>query len=203
MRESDKVKLLAGPYRPPALRVGQRATCLYRDCDVVVTGWTDALIPWPLCKRPGRGGPGLLVEEELARAIRTESATALMHWWGVGVPLVTMWRRAFGIGRMDAPGSARLVLHACQQGAEAVKAKEWTAEELEEKRQLSKELNLGQHLSHGYNLRPWWTVEELMLLGTMPDEDVAKRVGRTVGAVRRQRTNRGIANARNRRRKNG
>jgi hypothetical protein len=123
MRASDKVKLLGGPYRTPALRVGQRATCVYRDCDVIVTGWTDARIPWPLCKRQGRAGPGLLVEEELARAIRTESATALRHWWGVGVALVTMWRRSFGIGRMDTPGSTSLVLHACQQGADAVKVK--------------------------------------------------------------------------------
>jgi hypothetical protein len=64
-------------------------------------------------------------------------------------------------------------------------------------------MNLGQHLSPGYNRGPWWTMEELMLLGTMPDEDVAARIGRTVGAVRRQRTIRGIANARDRRRKEG
>ncbi len=43
----DRNKLLGAPYRPPALRVGDQATCLYRDCDVIVTGWTDALISWP------------------------------------------------------------------------------------------------------------------------------------------------------------
>jgi hypothetical protein len=104
-----------------------------------------------------------------------------MHWWGVGVRLVSMWRRTFSIGRMDTPGSARLVLHACQMGADAVKAKEWTAEELEEKRQLSKELNLRQHLSPGYNRGPLWSPEEPALLGAMPDDDVAERIGRTVG----------------------
>jgi hypothetical protein len=31
-----------GPYRAPSLRVGERVTCLFKDGDVVVTGWTDA-----------------------------------------------------------------------------------------------------------------------------------------------------------------
>jgi hypothetical protein len=106
MRQSERVKLLAGPYHPPALRRGDVATCLYRDCDVVVLGWTDARISWPLCKRrEGRSGPGLLVDEELARAIRTESAAALRYWWGVGVKLVWQWRHAFAIGRAGTPGS--------------------------------------------------------------------------------------------------
>ena len=38
----DRVKLLHGPYRAPRLRVGDRATCWMRDCDVVVTSGTDA-----------------------------------------------------------------------------------------------------------------------------------------------------------------
>ena len=42
MRDANRVRLLFGPYQAPALERGDRATCLYRDCDVVVTGWTDA-----------------------------------------------------------------------------------------------------------------------------------------------------------------
>ena len=34
----------------PQLKVGDVATCLYRDCDVVVTSWTDAPLPWPRCR---------------------------------------------------------------------------------------------------------------------------------------------------------
>ena len=69
MRERDRVKLLYGPYRPPRLRVGDRATCLYRDCAVVVTSITAARISWPRCKRlEGKGAPTILGEEELARA---------------------------------------------------------------------------------------------------------------------------------------
>jgi hypothetical protein len=69
VRQSDRVKLLHGPYRPPRLRVGDRTTCLFKDCDVVVTSWTDARISWQRC-RPldvPRSHPSLLVDEELAR----------------------------------------------------------------------------------------------------------------------------------------
>jgi hypothetical protein len=48
---------------------------------VVVTGRTDALIPWPRC-RPldvPRSHPSLLVNEELARAVRCEAAAALTY----------------------------------------------------------------------------------------------------------------------------
>jgi hypothetical protein len=83
-RHPDKVKLLFGPYEPPPLRKGDRTSCLDRDADVVVTGWSDGRIPWPRCRAlDSRGhGSGLLVEEELARPVRSESAAAIMYWWG-------------------------------------------------------------------------------------------------------------------------
>jgi hypothetical protein len=82
-RHPDKVQLLFGPYEPPPLRKGDRAVCLYRDTDVVVTGWSAGRIPWPRCRALGvRGGSGLLVDEELARPVRSESAAAIMYWWG-------------------------------------------------------------------------------------------------------------------------
>ena len=34
-------RLRFGPYKPPALKKGDRAFCLYRDANVVVTSWTD------------------------------------------------------------------------------------------------------------------------------------------------------------------
>jgi hypothetical protein len=39
--------LIAGPYKPPTLRKGERTFCLYRDAEVVITSWSDARIPWP------------------------------------------------------------------------------------------------------------------------------------------------------------
>jgi hypothetical protein len=81
-RHPDKVKLLFGPYEPPPLRKGDRTSCLYRDADVVVTGWSAGRISWPRCRAlDSRGhGSGLLVEEELARAVRSESVVAIRYW---------------------------------------------------------------------------------------------------------------------------
>jgi len=45
-----------------------------------------------------------------------------------------------------------------------------------------------------------WTEEQLALLGTAPEEEVARAVGRTASAVRVQRTLRGIPLACDRRR---
>jgi hypothetical protein len=58
-------------------------------------------------------------------------------------------------------------------------------------------LNLAQHLPTGYH-GPRWTKAQLQLLGTAPDE-VAAQVGRTVEAVRCQRTRLRIPTARDRR----
>ena len=84
----DRHRLLHGPYRPPALRRGDRAVCLARDCDVIVTSWTDARISWPRCRALGhaRRRSGILVDEVLAGAIRNESAAAIGYWWGVPCP---------------------------------------------------------------------------------------------------------------------
>ena len=71
--------LVAAPYVPPPLRKGDRVFCLYRDADVVITAWSDARIPWPRCRAVGSvGGSGLLITDELVRAIRTESSVALL-----------------------------------------------------------------------------------------------------------------------------
>ena len=52
-KSSTSRVLLYGPYAAPLLRIGERTTCLCRDCDVVITGWFDAPIPWPRCRALG------------------------------------------------------------------------------------------------------------------------------------------------------
>jgi hypothetical protein len=105
----DPYQLLHGPYTPPDLRRGDKATCLYRDGDVVLTGCSDGRIPWPRCRREGThgGGSGLLVDEELVRAVRLESSLAIQHWWGVNVTVVCRWRNALGVERFN-EGSTKL-----------------------------------------------------------------------------------------------
>jgi hypothetical protein len=75
------VRLLHGPYQAPALRRGDRAFCLFRDADVVVTSWTHARIPWPRGRPVGakKGHPGLLFNDERARALRCEAALAIRY----------------------------------------------------------------------------------------------------------------------------
>jgi hypothetical protein len=98
-------------------RRSDRAFCLFRDCTVVVTGWTDAPIPWPRCRALDGtgGGSGVLVDEELARAVRRESAAAITHWWRVAECAVWRWRKALGVTRTNNEGSRRLIRTAAER----------------------------------------------------------------------------------------
>jgi hypothetical protein len=200
--DDDRVQLLFGPYKAPPLQRGNRSFCLFRDCLVVVTCWTDARISWPRCRAldgPG-GGSGLLVDEELARAVRHESALALRYWWGASSTAVWHWRTALGVRRADPEGSRRLIQAAAEKGAAELRGKPLPPEQVEQRRRNALRNNNAQYLRPGYQ-GPWWTAEELALLGTLPDEVVAALVGRTMGAVRCQRTLRGLPSACDRRRK--
>jgi hypothetical protein len=75
---------------------------------------------------------------------------------------------------------------------EALRGKEWSEEEHQEKRRLALELNLGANLPPGYNRGPWWSDEELALVGTDTDKVIAARIGKTRSAVRSQRVRRKI-----------
>src|SRR5262249_23261398 len=101
--------LLFGPYRAPRLRRGDRAFGLFRDPDVVITSLPGAPISWPRCRLADGhgGGSGLLVDAELARAVRRESSLAVQRWWGVSPRTVWCWRRAFGVAQWGTGGSRR------------------------------------------------------------------------------------------------
>lgn len=139
----DPFQLHHGPYHPPALRRGDRATCLFRDGDVIITGWSDAHIPWPRCRRLDThgGGSGLLVDEELARAIRLESSLAIQHWFGVDYSVVWRWRKALGVQRFN-EGSARLQTALNARKAAGMKGTPLRPEQVEQRRRTAKELGL-------------------------------------------------------------
>jgi hypothetical protein len=136
--------LLFGPYCAPRLRRGDRAVCLFRDADVVVTSWTDAPISWPRCRlaEGNGGGSGLLVEAKLARAVRCESSLAIQHWWGVSPRTVWCWRRAFGVSQWGTEGSRRLHAALSARGAEQVRGRKLPPEQVERRRRTARELGL-------------------------------------------------------------
>jgi hypothetical protein len=128
----DRVKLLHGPCRAPRLKVGDRADCLFRDCLVVVTGWTDAPISWPRgLPVGGMGHPSIVVTEELARAVRQEAAAAVCHWWRVSEGVIHRWRKALGVTRTSDGGTQRLIRAAAQAGAAVLRGVPLPPEEVE------------------------------------------------------------------------
>jgi len=198
MNDADRHRLLHGPYRPPALRRGDRATCLFRDGEVIITGWSAGRIAWPRCQRVGsRGGSGLLVDEELARAVRLESVLAICHWWGVAGETVWRWRRSLAVERFN-DGSARLQATLNAEKGARLRGKKLQAEQVERRRRTALELGLrptGRWKGRG------WTRDQLRLLGKLPDAELASRIGRTANAVRVRRTLLSIPTARDRRRR--
>lgn len=101
----DPPPLIDGPYHPPAVRIGD---WINDEIDglVEVGGWTEASISWPRRKKTGRAS--LILTDELARAVRTESAKSIMHYWSVGRVKVWQWRRALGVGRITT-GTTRIL----------------------------------------------------------------------------------------------
>jgi len=121
MIDSERFKLLYGPYTPPKCKLGDKLFCEYRDREVTVKGMTDSLIQWPCTRRSNRLSP--IVCGDLVRAIRTESEMAVAHHWGVKYPTVWKWRQALNVPRMTS-GSRRLSIeYAIEKLTPEVRAK--------------------------------------------------------------------------------
>ena len=99
--------------------------------------------------------------------------------------VVWRWRKALGVGLMDSEGSRRLILDACQQGAQCG-GKKLPPEERERRRRTAIALGLSRNLKLGYHGRRW-TEAELALFATKTDEAIARKTCRSVAAVRRRR----------------
>jgi hypothetical protein len=193
-------RLLAGPYTTPPLRRGDHAICLYRDADVTITSWTSAPIPWPRCYRPGThgGGSGLLVTEELVRAIRTESAVALKHWFGVSTSTVWSWRRTFGVAQWGTAGSKQLHQEVSERAADVIRGTRQSKETIRRRMQTRRERGCPPPVRW---TEDGWKPEEIALLGAMPDEELARRLGRSPTAVSLKRRRLKIPNPQDRRRR--
>jgi hypothetical protein len=217
VRDVESKRLLFGPYRTPRCRVGGWLTCQLRGQDVRVGGMTDAPIIWPYVHKKGR--PSLILCGDLVRAVKRESASAVGHQWGVSQSTVHQWRKALGVPRWTI-GTSRLILHrilqnrklsgtpqarakmrrawknrtpapeflaAARKAAKGPKSEDWKRRTAQ---RMRKEWASGQRQGHPAG-HPWKD-RELKLLGTQPDDVVARKVGRSLGAVQRQRWRLGI-----------
>jgi hypothetical protein len=74
---------------------------------LIVVGYSDARIPWPIAKRRGQRARALIVYDQLAEAVRRESNQSVAYWWGVTPQTVTKWRKALEVPRAN-EGTHRL-----------------------------------------------------------------------------------------------
>ena len=184
MQDEERFALIGGPYAPPAVHVGQLVECSLRG-PVVVRGWSQGRITWPWYRVTM---PALILCGDLERAVRVESAQAIIHWWGISSATVTAWRKFLHV-RPTNPGGLRLM-------------RAWVPETLTEEQRA-----IGRALAHqpapmarmvatrrargGGNRKPW-TPEEDALLGTIPDPQAAKHLGRAKSQIGIRRRTLGI-----------
>jgi hypothetical protein len=100
--------------------------------------------------------------------------------------VVWRWRKALGLSWAGSEGSRRLIQAAAQMGGKASRERGVLDEEREQRRRRAVEGNFGGFLSPGCKTAPAWTADELALLGTASDEEVAARIGNSRDAVRAQ-----------------
>jgi hypothetical protein len=186
MTKPQSIPVLRGTYTAPALRRGDRTDCLVRDCMMVVTTWSDAPISWPR-GRPAlsSGGASLIVDEELARAVRHESAAAIHYWWRVNTFTICRWRKVLGVTRRNNEGSQILIRIA----TEKAKRSQNPNRSAEYRQNLREHINRRRlwELSPEVTCGIAWTSEHKALLGTMIDREVASRTGHSYCSVKTMR----------------
>ncbi len=223
MDDADRFRLL-GKYRTPRFRYGHTVLCEVRG-EVVITGLTDAPIPWPIGKR-GRGRHSLIVFKGLARAVRRESNQAVAYWWGIDPQTVSKWRRFLGVERAT-PGTSRLHRDTIEQHGETMRAlsvlkagdPERCSKIAESRRgkprppHVLEAMHTARRGSHHTEvtrrkmsqihrqrgtLVPGtvpWTPEEDELVRTLPTQQAARRTGRSLSAVYARRSRLRLATA--------
>ena len=220
MTDANRFKLLHGPYRPRC-RIGGKLFCEVRGW-VTVRAMSDSWIVWPMTIRKGGGRPFLIICGDLVRAIRRESSQSICHRWGVTAQTVTIWRKALNVPQVnegtrrlyvdytpepsEVQERARRLASSPEANAKKaawrrgrpVSAKVLATLAKGRKRANSPEARRKQSETRKRlgvrppKAGPAWAPEEDALLGVLRDSEVAKRTGRTLGAVRCRRVGLGM-----------
>jgi hypothetical protein len=106
------------------------------------------------------------------------------------------------VTRFGTPGSRKVRTELNRELAADLRGGKLSEAACERRRRTAKKLNLGQHLDTARERRlagKSWTAEQVALLGTQRDADLAKLFGRTEAAVSVRRTLLGISTFRDRR----
>ena len=100
----DEYHWRAGPYQPPAVKVGAVLHDEYRG-DLKVEGMTGAPIPWPAANyNKGRHESLLpILCGDLVRAVCEEDELTIAYYWNVTRYMVEQWKRAIS-GATDSNG---------------------------------------------------------------------------------------------------
>ena len=81
--QENHTDLIGGPYRAPAVGVGEWLNCAIGG-RVQVIGWSEGPIAWPMRRSTGIYGRTFILCGDLAIAVRTESNVAIVHHFGAG-----------------------------------------------------------------------------------------------------------------------
>ncbi len=198
--QEELVRFIGGPYAPPLVAVGGWLRCALRG-DLQVAGYTNALIPWPVAAGHRKQ---LIVCGNLVKALKTESRLAVAFHFGISPALVSEYRSRLNIERYTA-GSQRLFwrnvnlartpearrkLSRKLEGRGDTMTPE-AREELRRIQQQPKSKEWKERMSERWSRRfallgppQVWTVDELKLIGTKPDREVARLLNRSLSAVK-------------------
>ena len=87
--EEQRYELYFGPYSQPEYKYGEELFCECRGWMKVVSQ-SYSPIPWPIgCTIPRAGRDSLILCGDLERAVKNESAQAVVYWWGASRSVVT------------------------------------------------------------------------------------------------------------------
>jgi hypothetical protein len=208
-RDPETTRLRFGPYVPPRTRRGQCLFCELRG-KVVVGDYSDGPIPWPM-KRKTRS---IILCGDLVRAVQEESEVAVAHHWGVCAGTVTKWRAALEVSPIT-KGTRQVKSYAVTEAMTPAVREHISGMKTGVPRQLSTAgearlkaalhrpktprwfASMARHFAarRGVpvdpNDRPW-TAQEEQLLGTQPDQEIARLLHRSPGAVTARRHLKGI-----------